>query len=130
MLTEDFRLTACLCLLKWLRAQQQPATTRQETKLDAPPGGSTAQNNNNNNKATDERIERNRSDVSEAKGEHDARKHQEARAVDDIRRRLATVDVRDADDGEDADEDDIQGTIQVEYNPKGRFRLPNCVNDS
>ena len=88
---------------------------------------------NNNDSATDERLERNRSDVSEARGEHEARTPEEAREVDDIRRRLATVGVRDADDGEDADEDDPQDTTKVEYNPsgepKGTFRRPNCVND-
>ena len=89
---------------------------------------------NNNDNATEERLERNRSDVSEAKGEHDARTPEEAREVDDIRRRLATVDLRDADDGEDADEDDLQDTTKVEYNPsgepKGTSILPSCVNDS
>ena len=54
LLSEDFRLTACLCLLKWLRAQQQPATPRQDTKLDAPPGGSAALNNHNNNATVDD----------------------------------------------------------------------------
>lgn len=72
---------------------------------------------NNNN--IDDRLERTRSDVSETKCEDDARTPEEISNADEIRRRLATVELDDGDGEEDADEDDLQDKSKVEYNPSG-----------